>query len=255
MHWWPELRLGPQVASVFVTVDKSLMKLSGESTMTTRPDSASRIRVIVSRSILAWLLHVANSDPGPFAAKFYDFKKRLLDQFGTFDGHDIQEITKQCWGDKRNEYGDWNGCGPTCKRCGGTGIFDRRWIRLQRWRFGTYLFHIPDGETRSYSGTVQIEGRIQHRDYGKGSREAELWLYLVCLQFRAFWQNLSGSCYATPGWWPLCRLQKLAMPLRQFFRWRRCWCGKRFPTWGTGWQCCKKCRQPRSVEFGEDVPF
>lgn len=223
--------------------------------MHNKPESARRIQAIVPRSFLAWLLHVANSNPGPFATRFYNFKKRLLGQFGTFQGCDIQEITKECWGDKRDEDGNFHGCGPHCRRCGGTGVFDRRWILLQRWQCGKYLFHIPDGETRIKPASVQIAGRIKHNDYGKGSREAELWLYLVCLQFRLFWDELSSSCYATPGWWPLCRLQKLAMPLRMFFSWRRCWCGKRFPTWGTGWQCCAKCRNPRTTEAVEDVPF
>lgn len=217
-----------------------------------------RIQPLVPRSVLSWLLHLANSDPSGCRDTFYNLKDRLLRQYGVFQGHDIQEITKECWGERRyDDHGDYDylPCDESCRRCGGTGVFDRRWVRLQRWNFGRYTFHIPDGDTRIKPDSVQIVGRITHKDYGKASREAELWLYLLTLQFAMWWKVLSTSAYAYPGFWPMCRLQRFAMWSRMTFSWKRCWCGKRFPTWGTGWQCCKKCREPKGVSDQADVPF
>lgn len=146
--------------------------------MTTRQTAQeSSVKSIVPRSLLAVLCHYANADPSCSRRHFYDLKDRLLRQFAEFRGHDIQEITKECWGGRRDHYGDWSGCGPTCRRCGGTGVFDRRWVRLQRWQWGNYTFHIPDGDTRIRPESVQIVGRIEHKNYGRASREAELWLY------------------------------------------------------------------------------
>lgn len=147
----------------------------------TKPNSvdSAPLHPIVPRSILAWLCHYANADPSFSSRYFYDLKDRLLRQFAEFRGHDIQEITKKCWGDKRDDYGDWHGCGPRCRRCGGTGVWDRRWVRLQKY----------------------------------------------------------------------------AMWARMTFSWKRCWCGKLFPTWGTGWQICKKCRKPKTVSDQDEVPF
>jgi hypothetical protein len=219
---------------------------------------ATRVQSIVPRSILAWLCHYANADPSHCRNTFYDLKDRLLRQYAEFRGHDIQEIVKECYGGF-DYIGDPRGCkGKECRRCGGTGIYDRRWVRLQRWHWGKYVFHIPDGSTWIKPDSVQIHGRIKHEDYGKASRgrEAELWLYIVTLQFGMWWKVLSTSSYCSPGWWPMCRLQGWAMWARMKFSWHRCWCGKRFPTWGTGWQICKKCRQPKTVtEQDDDMPF
>lgn len=214
------------------------------------------MRTIVPQSILAWLCHYANANPS-HRPIFYVLKERLLRQYAEFKGHDIQEITKECWG-RLDEWGDPHGCkGETCTRCGGTGIYDRRWVRLQRWQWGKYTFHIPDGSTRIKPDSVQIHGRIQHADYGKASHEAELWLYLATLQFRMWWTVLSTSCYASPGWWPMCRLQGWAMWARMKLSRHGCWrCGKRFFTWGSGWQVCKKCREPKVIlEQDNEVPF
>lgn len=211
---------------------------------------------LVPKSVLAWLLHYANSDPSYPKKTFYDLKDKLLRKYAEFRGHDIQVITKECYG-KFDNMGDPLGCiGDGCRRCGGTGIYDRRWIRLQRWHWGKYVFHIPDGETRRMPDSVQIHGHVFHADYGKASREAELWLYIVTLQFKTWWKVASSGCYCSPGWWPMCRLQKIAMWARMKFSWQRCWCGKLFPTWGKGWMMCKKCRQPKSIlDQDNEVPF
>lgn len=210
------------------------------------------MKALVPQSVLAWLCHYANADP--MGREFYELKERLLRQYAEFMGHDIQEITKECWGDKWDrEDGYWYGCSDTCTRCGGTGVFDRRWVRLQKWRWGRFWFHIPDGSTRIKPETVQIVGRVKHQDYGKASREAELWLYLVTMHWRTFWEMLTRQSYCNPGWWPLCRLQKIAMWTRMKLRIHRCWCGRRFMTWGSGWMVCRQCRNRKpSVD---EIPF
>jgi len=211
---------------------------------------------IVPQFILVRLCHLANADSSHCRNTFYDLKDRLLRQYAKFQGHDIQEITKECWG-PWNSFGDNDGCsGKDCPRCGGSGIYDRRWVRLQRWQWGKYTFHIPCGDTRIKPDSVQIYGRVKHVDYGKASREAELWLYLVTLNFGMWWKVLSTSSYCKPGWYPMCRLQGWAMWARMSFSWRKCWCGKLFPTWGSGWNICKKCRTPKAVlEQDNEVPF
>lgn len=220
--------------------------------VTQMSDQRTVKRIVPSR-MLAWLCHLANA--GRPSRTFYELKDQLLRQFATFCGHDIQEITKPCWGDQRDAYGDWHGCGPLCRRCGGTGIFDQRWVRLQRWLWQQYVFHIPDGDTRKRPDSVQIVGRVEHPDYGLASREAELWLYLLTLQLGRFWHVASTSCYAYPKYFPLCRLQRLLMWMRMTFSTRRCWCGRRFVTWGSGWQICRPCRRRTESHHTDELPF
>ncbi len=210
---------------------------------------------VIPWSVTSRLLHLANADPGD-RRSFYELKERLLRRYATFWGNDIQEIVKECWGDQVDEHGDRYGCGPQCRRCGGTGVWERKWIVLQRWHWGGYVFHVPEGRTYQKPESVQIHGRIEHPDYGRASREAELWLYLLCREWRKWWHAVSTSCYMRPGWWPMCRLQKVAMRLRTNFSWRRCSdCNCLFLTWGSGWLVCKTCREPKPVAGRDEVPF
>src|SRR5690606_6681754 len=137
------------------------------------------------------LLHYANASPPWNRTEFYALKERLLRQHGRFLGHDIQEITKECWGHREwdNEWGEYGylDCTKDDKcRCRGTGIFDRRWIRLERWEWCGYVFHRPVDDTRiapvdmnNVLRAPDIVGRIEHPDYGDKSNEAVLWLYLL----------------------------------------------------------------------------
>jgi hypothetical protein len=202
--------------------------------------------------ILATLLHYANASPPTERTAFYDLKERLLQRYGTFRGHDLQEIRKPCWG-----WGWWRDdggakCGPKCFRCGGTGIFDLRWVRLERWEWMGYVFHRPAGDTRiKPEGHVAIQGRIEHPRYGRASSEAALWLYLLCGEWALLWRALRGSSCC--GWylWPLLNVQRVTMHAALWLsRQRCCFCGKTFFTWGSGWQVCKPCRDvPREIPF------
>ncbi len=213
------------------------------------------VRSIAPSRVLAWLCHYANADPSWNKSVFYGLKTRLLRKYATFAGHSIQEITKECWGDQRDEYGDLCGCGPSCTRCGGSGIWDRRWVRLERWDWCGYLFHVPSGTTWKKPDSVQIHGVIEHADYGRASREAELWLYALTFQWKSFWDVLTTSGYCNPGWYPMCQLQRIAIRTRKFVKFQTCWeCGNRYWFRKDGTVRCSACRNnPDSTN--DDVPF
>lgn len=210
------------------------------------------------QSLLSTLLHYANTRAHSVDRNdFYSLKRRLLQRYGKYVGHDIQEIRKECWG----FYQDRKCPGTTCMKCGGTGIYQLKYIHLDRWQWGRYVFHIP-GQTLSRlpdPTTVTIVGRIEHPDYGLKASEATLWLYLLCGEWSLLWKALRTSRYCKPRWWPLLNLQAVVMPTAMFLSWKRCWCGRRFPTWGSGWQCCRKCRRAviyvPSTEIDDPTPF
>lgn len=206
---------------------------------------------MMRQRLLAKLLHYANAGHPAFRSEFYALKERLLRKYGTFRGHDLQEIKKECYGESVGYY-EWAGCkGTKCRRCGGTGVFDIRWVRLERWEWRGYVFHRPVDDTRipPAVGSVKIFGRIEHADYGLKSAEAVLWLYVLCGEFRLWARSLRASRYCRPRFWPMLRLQAVVMPLAMWMSWRRCWCGRRYPTWGSGWQICKKCRNNEPCEL------
>lgn len=212
------------------------------------------------KSLIVRLLHLANADNhGVLRTDFYALKQRLCERYGRCRGHDIQVIRKECWGTNWDDRGfDDDGhipCGPTCRRCGGTGIFDIRWVCLERWEVGKYTFHRPiDSTRRQPEGDPArwIQGRIDHPHYGLKSAEARLWLYLLCGEFRLLWRAMKSSSYCYPRFWPMLNLQRIVMNTAMKLHRKKCWCGKRFFTWGSGWQICKKCRTRKSAEA---IPF
>lgn len=197
--------------------------------------------------IVSTLLHYANASPPHNRTEFYALKSRLVEEHGRFCGHDLQEIRKECWGplvpfSEGGYEGERRGCqGEKCRNCGGTGVFDIRWIRLQRWEWCGRVFHSPDGETRRPpdAGSVNIFGRIEHPKYGRASHEAVLWLYLLCGEWRLFWKAMRGSCCCGWVWWPLLNVQKVVMHL----------------TWGSGRQICRRCWNAPSWDDNQEIPF
>lgn len=215
--------------------------------------------------LIARLLHYANSSPPSYRTEFYALKERLLKRYGNVVDYQMQEIRKECWGERawNDDHGwyDYTGCckESRCRRCGGTGVFDVKWIQLERWAWCGWTFHIPRGQLYRKPETVpQVVGRIEHKSYGRLSNEAFLWLALL-FEPRLFLRSLrSWKCCGT-YYYPLSVLQAVAMPLCMRLSRRRCWCGKMFMTWGSGWQICKACRK-RDAERDEsfisgDVPF
>lgn len=156
------------------------------------------------------LLHYANADPGVMSGDrdaFYELKERLLCRHARFRGYVYQEIVKKCWG-------DWDGqCGRLCSRCGGSGIYQQRWVQHQHWQWGQYEFMVPVEVLRARPSKVHIKGHVQRPDYGRASDEAALWLLLLCGEREAFWRRLRGSCGHGWTFWPLLNVQKAV------FRW------------------------------------
>jgi hypothetical protein len=124
-------------------------------------------------------------------------------------------------------------------------------VRLERWFWRGYLFHIPSGDTRKPPESVQILGTISHKHYGRLSSEAALWLYLFSWEWRLFSRALRSSWHHRCGLWPMLNLQRAVAMFSMKFGRRTCWCGKRFQTWGSGWLICKDCRNKPA----EPIPF
>jgi hypothetical protein len=212
--------------------------------------------------LLAWLLHIANTDVGMTnRSEFYALKERLLRKYGRFAGHQIQEIKKPCWGPWGDEYGERKGCqGEKCPRCRGTGVFDFRWVRLERWEWAGYVFHRPVDDSRvipsPYPPADMILGRIEHKDYGRAANEARLWLYLICGEWRLFGKEMKSHAYARPGWWPLTNLQRPVMHMAMVFHRATCSCGRRYWTYGgASYKCyCPRCMKRLSSSI-DTTPF
>jgi hypothetical protein len=191
--------------------------------------------------LLAWLLHYANARPPLFSTDFYSLKTRLLHRFAERCGYDVQEIRKECWGDRRDAFRDVSGCGPKCTRCGGTGVYDLFWVRLERWQWGRYTFHCPVWRDRIRPlGPINIHGRIQHAKYGRASDEAVLWLYLLCGEWRLLWYSIKSSCSCGWYFWPLLNLQRVVMSSRAWFH-RRRQVTHRLRNWITCPECGRHC--------------
>ncbi len=168
--------------------------------------------------MISRLLYLANADPPTVRRKeFYDLKERLLARYGTrvLPDH-VQEIRKDCWGPQQE------GCaGRGCRRCGGSGVWDHFFVRLERHRWGKYEFHRPAERRCRPSAAPDIRGYVRHREGGSRCREALLWLCLLVGEWRMLLRLMVASCYSNPGRRPLCQLNRLT-----FWAWmkrpRRC---------------------------------
>lgn len=107
---------------------------------------------------LAIVLKHANASPPPHGRdEFYRLKEAILNRYGERDGEDVQEIRHDCWG------ADYDRCGPTCRKCGGTGIWHRFYVELERWKMGGQVFHKPLNRLAFCAKPVTIQGKIRHR--------------------------------------------------------------------------------------------
>lgn len=209
------------------------------------------------RRLLARLLHYANSRPPHDRQAFYEVKERLLRKYGRLIGSEWQHVVNECWGSNW-DYLDSVPCGPNCRRCGGTGIHSQKWVSLERWQWGRFVFHRPAFTAWADPGeAVRIEGRIGHTDYGRLAAESALWLYLLTGHWRLLWRSLRGSSYSQCRLWPLLNVQRVVMRLSVRLSRRLCYrCDRKFFTWGRGWLICGRCRVAEA-ETAEDceVPF
>ncbi len=149
-------------------------------------------------SLLARLLHVANSSPPHTRRKeFYALKDRLLKRYAVRGGDEIQEIKKECWG-----YNNDHGCHKTtlCK-CRGTGVFDHFFVRLEVYRWRGYKFHRPVERRCRPTAAPDIVGCVKHRDRGNWPAEAVLWLCLLAGEWNLLRRLLHVSCRPGAACW------------------------------------------------------
>lgn len=211
--------------------------------------------------LIGWLLHLANASP-PYTLReeFYALKDRLRARYGVADGHDVQHLRKECWG-----YLGAGGClGKTCTKCGGSGIFEERWVLLERFTIGSYRFHRPLGLTARRPAT--IEGRIEHDGADHwAAREALLWLALVFDRRLLVAVVTRGGARVGWTWHPFTTLQSVASRacwrsswIRHFFRRERCWTCERlyFPSFGKHvLSRCSPCSRLFESYDDEEIPF
>jgi hypothetical protein len=220
--------------------------------------------------LVARLLWLANGDPPMTGrADFYAMKARLLARYGRVVGRDVQEVVKTCYGCDGSGIYPYSGCDCdstscrwcSCRRCGGTGVYDRFWCVLTRHEFGGHVFHTPGERTwRKPAEPVTIHGRIQHTYRGRAADEAALWLALM-YDRRLFGRLMTSGWPCGPTWrYPLCTLRKLtgrlAMQLSRLRR-HRCHCGRTYRQypWERGhWCVCRECRKPSPIHEPEDLP-
>lgn len=107
---------------------------------------------------LSTILRHANSSPPSHArAEFYALKEAICRAYGTLEGYDVQLIEHSCWG-------DYDGCGPHCGKCGGSGIYYSKTVLLEQWRVGKNVFHRPlDTQIGLLKIEPTIRGKITHR--------------------------------------------------------------------------------------------
>lgn len=216
------------------------------------------------RRILSKLLWLANSDPPCSRKRFYAMKDVILKLWGEPDGYDVQRIVKACWGDRwwDDEGDEANGCGPGCRRCGGTGVWEEKFIRLERWKLAGRNFHSnptrisrPDKSGETAYGPVTIDGRIGHKRPGRIADEAMLWLALLTGHWRLLWIETAHVYRYGRTWFPLLNLACLAWFAARLYgrvKRQRCHCGQTYRQWFSsgGWCVCRECRKAQSP-----IPF
>lgn len=215
---------------------------------------------------LSKLLWLANSRPPHLArSEFYAVKDIILRRFGDRVGHDWQEIVHECYGcDGTGIYTYLEGDSTECRRCFGSGVYRRFWVRLERWQLAGRTFHRPVERTANCPDEpVTIVGRIEHKRVGRAGDEACLWLALV-FDRRLFRRLMTGSypCGNTLPY-PLVTIRKGTASLARWFgrlagilRWRRCWgCGRGFSQVFRDWRMrryyCRRCEPAANGVLGD----
>jgi hypothetical protein len=192
---------------------------------------------------LSYFLWLANSNPPLRKERFYAIKDTILRRWGTRDGDDWQQITHECWRCEGSGESPYDEDEP-CERCDGSGIWDRFYVRLERWRLGSRIFHRPAGRVYKRPETITFVGPVQHRDVGFASEEAALWLALV-FDRRYFRWLLTSGTYR--GWYayPLLNAQRVVYRAARSYSaiveyWKHRTCSN-----CVGWYICRECRRSR----------
>jgi hypothetical protein len=204
---------------------------------------------------IARLLWLANCEAGTWQDHdkygFYRLKTRLLEQHATEDGVDWQEITHHCnacdgtgtWGHWRRDGGDF------CYKCNGTGVYRRFYVRLQRYRFGGHVFHIPGGRLDRTEfealipeggGATVLKGKILHSKTGRKAAWAYATLLLAFDQ-KAFLQLTKRKTHS------VLRSIRRRLPTRCHNCGKILWTPGMVAGRGQGTAWCKTC--------SDDIPF
>lgn len=197
------------------------------------------------QSWLASTLGAANSKPPwRYRERFYRMKDAILRRHAAPDGDDIQEIIHYC-----------NSCDGTgglyepggCYKCYGDGVYRRVYVRLERWRLGTRVFHRPAERVDSKPPIINIKGKVQHQP-SQNAKRATIVLAAI------FDPGLCWLLLTDRHW--IWRLRELRMRVSNAWRRinRRCmYCDRRL--WPSrnfdGYHCSAYCRDKRN----EDLPF
>lgn len=111
-------------------------------------------------------------------SSFYPLKDSILRKYGHSDSYDLQKIVVKCNAcdgtGKFRKYTDWNRfVKEPCFRCD-NGIYDTKYIALERWILNGTLYHIPLGRVNPHGlhselGNLRyvntIEGKIKKEMY------------------------------------------------------------------------------------------
>lgn len=196
--------------------------------------------------MLSRLLHIANTEPGWINRKqFYTMKTRLLERYGTADGHDIQHILgKACF---RCDY-HYSGDKDVCWKCYGTGWFKcPKWVTLKRTRLGRYTFHTPTDVSykKPEPDTTRIEGYVTHNHYS--SRKVVTAHLILCLLFERslFWWALLRWSDHMPGWRRAKHIfGRCVFCKRRRWRWKKCRC-----------RLCERLAEVEYQKLSDEAPF
>lgn len=208
---------------------------------------------------VAWLLGLANAraSSSPHRRDLYDLKDRLLRRYAVRDGEDVQRVVDVCHGWR------FEGCdGDRCTKCGGTGVWQTRWVMLERWRLAGRVFHRPVGPTTPRAVDF-IDGRIWHDVPARVAAEAALWLALL-FDRALFWTLLvHGGRFCGWQWRPMLALQALVYEarsrthrLRSALSPRACiHCGARFWIGRRERYVCRSCLAAIATDADTELPF
>lgn len=192
------------------------------------------------KALLAVLLHYANTDPFGDKVAFYQIKDRLLRDYGTPDGTDIQHIVKPCYqcdgsGVYKGDYVDqgdrviWVSATPEpCRKCGGSGKYEEFWVLLERWQFGRYPFHLPvkrvyvESELNGIHAKHRIEDYIEHQRPKYYLAKEALWWLLLFFDTRYFLEHFGHVDYCARKFTPMVVLSSWLMWFRDMRRKWQC---------------------------------
>lgn len=126
--------------------------------------------------------HIANSAAYLYKDDyFYPLKHRLLQEYGFYDGWDLQTITHFCWRCEGSGIDPYLGDDDeSCERCGGDGIWSQRKHYLLRWILGDRLYHVPTNAVQSGLPKKSFLGKLHHDSRWSASEgeRAMMWLLL-----------------------------------------------------------------------------